>query len=331
MSHWITIREFPLHQDLSELAQFIQRCQLPLRISEENNRQLLSAADPRLRDLMEPLLDRWSAGQLNLADVRVEPVPEPAVGAEMSQGAESPEPAAAESGGGAEPSVAEIAPPPSWPWQRTPVSLFLIALCFLGWLLVRQGLEAPFVIYPERGGDFDLANSTLAGHWARGEYWRLWTPAILHFSFLHALFNALGVWILGRPLEARAGSFPFAVLVLVSAAVSNLAQYFWSPQIVFGGMSGVLYALVGSVFILQRWRAGWRDVPAGMVAVLVAWLLLCATGLVTYIFGVGVANAAHIGGFVCGIVLTLLYCLAGGAKNFPDKISTSNTRPTDRL
>ncbi|MFC6977834.1 rhomboid family intramembrane serine protease [Microbulbifer taiwanensis] len=138
------------------------------------------------------------------------------------------------------------------------------------------------------------------------------------FFLPHALFNALGIWILGRPLEARAGTLAFAALVLFSAAASNLAQYYWSPQMVFGGMSGVVYALVGGVFVLQRWQPGWRDVPAGIVALAVGWLLLCATGLVTYVLGVGVANAAHFGGFISGLLLTLLYCLAGGARHFSD-------------
>lgn len=297
MNHWTTICQFPLERDLTELAQFARRHRLPLRIAEEGNRQVVSTPNPQLAEMLRPLLERWRVGEIDLADIRVEPVDAGPEGEAV--GEEAP-----------------AAFPPTWPWRRTPLSLVLIALCFIGWLLLRENLAQGLVIHPERAGHFGTGFSTLARHWAQGEYWRLWTPAIVHFSLPHALFNALGIWILGRPLEARAGTPAFAALVFVSAPAANLVQYYWSPQILFGGMSGVVYALVGSVFVLQRWQPGWRDVPAGIVGLAVAWLLLCASGLVEYVIGVGIANAAHLGGFFCGLLLALCYCLAGGARNF---------------
>lgn len=335
MNHWITVYEFPIDKDLSELAQFIRRHRLPLRISEESNRQVLSAADPRLPGLLQPVLERWLAGEIRLGDIRVEAVEEPAAvptdelvdgarGGEKNSGDETaskevPETRVRE----AEVShSASVSPLPDWPWRKTPLCLVLIALCFIGWLLP-EPLVRDLLIVPDRSGAFDIAGSTLARHWAQGEYWRLWTPAIVHFSLPHALFNAMGVWILGRSLEARAGTVVFALLILVSAAASNLSQYYWSPETRFGGMSGVVYALVGAVFVLQRWQRDWRDVPSGLVAVAVGWLLFCASGLFTYIFGIGIANAAHIGGFLCGILLAFAYCLAGGAKKFSDNPATT--------
>lgn len=324
MSHWIPIYQFPLDKDLIELARFIRRHRLPLRIAEENNHQVLSTPDPQLSEFLVPLLTRWEAGEIDLARVQLKPVEaeEAAEGESARAGAVKVE---ARSGKESE-EKEKLSPLPSWPLHKTPLSLALIALCFIGWLLLRNDLAGSLLIFPERGGDFHLDNipralggSTLAWHWAQGEYWRLWSPAAVHFSLPHALFNALGIWILGRPLEARAGTLPFALLVFASAAVANLAQYLWSPQTVFGGMSGVVYALVGAVSVLQRWRPKWRDVPAGIVALAIGWLLLCATGLVTYVIGTGIANAAHIGGFLCGLLLALVYCLTGGAHNFSDE------------
>ncbi|SHF86173.1 GlpG protein [Microbulbifer donghaiensis] len=323
MSHWNAVYQFPIDKDLSELAQFIQRYRLPLRIAEENNHQILSSLDPRLSELLLPLLQRWDAGEIRFADVHLEQAPAEEPGADAA----TEEPADFEAGAGAAArqdeeenrKLAVASPLPTWPWRKTPLSLTLIALSFLGWFLLANNLVDALLIYPDRAGDFQLGNSTLAWHLAHGEYWRLWTPALVHFSLPHALFNALGIWILGRPLEARAGTLPFAALVLLSAAASNLTQYYWSPRVVFGGMSGVVYALVGCVFVLQRWQPGWRDVPAGLVPLAVGWLLFCAAGLMTLFFGVGVANAAHIGGFVAGILLALIYCRVGGARNFsPD-------------
>ncbi len=324
MSLWIPIYQFPLDKDLSELAQFIRRCRLPLRIVEENNRQVLSTPDPQLGEFLVPLLQRWEAGEIDLARVHLEPVE--AEGSKKTKEASAAEKGKKERGEKEVEEEAKLSPLPSWPLQKTPLSLLLFAVCFVGWFLLRNNLVETLLIFPDRGGDFQLdtvpralGSSTLAWHWAHGEYWRLWTPAIVHFSLPHALFNALGIWILGRPLEARAGTLAFALLVFFSAAIANLAQYYWSPQTVFGGMSGVVYALVGAVFVLQRWQPGWRDVPPGLIPLALGWLLLCATGLVTYVIGTGIANAAHIGGFICGLLLALIYCLAGGARNFSDE------------
>ncbi|WP_237062998.1 rhomboid family intramembrane serine protease [Microbulbifer zhoushanensis] len=308
MSDWITVREFPPQQDLSELAQFIRRSGLPLRITEERNCQRLATPDPRLNELLQPLLDRWSAGEIDLSQIQVT-AQHSETGSDTGQAPGAP----GETGGDYQATVAAL---PSWPLDRTPVSLILILLCFVGWFLASDSFARQLIILPDRGADFSLATSSLAWHFANGEYWRLWTPAILHFSLPHALFNALGIWIVGRPLEARAGSGVFTVAVLVSAAVANLAQYWWSPGTIFGGMSGVVYALVGCVFVLQRRHPEWLEVPRGIVAVAVGWLLICATGLVTLLVGVGVANAAHMGGFACGVALAAVYCLAGGDRHF---------------
>ncbi|WP_237067603.1 rhomboid family intramembrane serine protease [Microbulbifer guangxiensis] len=324
MSDWTAVYQFPVDKDLSELAQFIARWRLPLRITEENNRQVLWAPDARFQSLLQPLLERWESGELRLADVRMEPVTEtPAseqvpVTSELTPGGDESREPAGHAPAGAEVRADAVSPSalPSWPLQATPLCLLLIALCFVGWFLWRENLVQALVIFPDRREDFELASSTLAWHLSQREYWRLWSPAIVHFSPPHALFNALGIWILGRSLEARAGTVALALLVLVTAVVSNLAQYLWSPGIVFGGMSGVVYGLVGAVLVLQRMAPGWRDVPPGIVTLAVGWLLVCATGLVTLVLGVGVANAAHVGGFISGLLLALLYCLLGGDRKF---------------
>lgn len=331
MSDWTAVYQFPIDKDLGELAQFIARARLPLRITEENNQQVLWAPDPRFEQLLLPVLERWTAGEIRLADVRIEPAAGTADAEQSSVSGDLPpepdvvreEPGHAPPGEEVRVDAASPSPLPNWPLRATPLCLLLIGLCFIGWLLLRENLVQGLVIFPDRREDFELASSTLAWHWSRGEFWRLWSPAVVHFSLPHALFNALGVWILGRSLEARAGTLPLLLLVLVSAAVSNLAQYLWSPETVFGGMSGVVYALVGAVLVLQRMVPAWHDVPSGIVTLAVGWLLICATGLFTLIFGVGVANAAHLGGFVSGLLLTLLYCLFGGTRNFSEVRGTT--------
>ena len=333
MSDWVTVCEFSLQDDLSEVAAFIRRHQLPMRISEERNRQRVASLVPQLVEPMRQLLQRWQAGEVDLAQIAVHVYDEQQNSAvkddTVATGTTTETPGDYDPAGTEARAQPELPESPSvipqWRFSQTPLCFVLIALCFIGWLLLRQGWVEPLVIFPQQTPDFDFDRSSLAWHLAQGEYWRLWSPAIVHFSLPHALFNSLGIWIVGRSLEARAGTWMFALLVLLSAPVSNLAQYFWSPQVLFGGMSGVVYALVGAAFVIQRAVPTWSDVPRSIIWLAVVWLLVCMSGVVDYFISGGIANAAHLGGFAAGILLGLVYCVAGGARRFAPEVHTTQS------
>jgi len=129
-----------------------------------------------------------------------------------------------------------------------------------------------------------------------GEIWRLFTPMFIHFNVLHILFNMLWLRDLGSMIEGRQNSFQLAILSLVIAAGSNLAQYYAKGP-VFGGMSGVVYGLLGYV-----WIRGKRDPGSGLylhpstVTMMIIWFLACATGILGPI-----ANYAHGAGLLIGM------------------------------
>ena len=88
-----------------------------------------------------------------------------------------------------------------------------------------------------------------------GEVWRLVTPIFMHGSIFHIFFNMWWLIDLGTVIEVRRGTLRLALLVLISAIVSNFAQYFWmehtDPGLAHGflGMSGVIYALFGYIWM----------------------------------------------------------------------------------
>ena len=128
-----------------------------------------------------------------------------------------------------------------------------------------------------------------------GQAWRLFTPALLHFSLWHLLFNLLWLQDLGTVLEAKLGTARFAAMVAVVALVSNLAQYL-AGGAGFGGMSGVIYGLFGYL-----WVRGKRDFRFGVfLSPLTAGLLMVFLAL--GIFGLlgPTANAAHFSGLLVG-------------------------------
>lgn len=122
-----------------------------------------------------------------------------------------------------------------------------------------------------------------------GEVWRLLTPALLHFGWSHIIFNLWAFWDLGNLIERARGSWTLIVLVVVLALVSNLGQYLVSgPR--FGGLSGVVYGLLGYVWMMGKFRpeAGMMLHPQSVVLMLV-WFVICISGAL----GIPVANTAH--------------------------------------
>ena len=137
-----------------------------------------------------------------------------------------------------------------------------------------------------------------------GQVWRLVTPIFLHFNPLHLLFNMFWLFELGSLLEQRRGSRFLLLLVIVSAAGSNVAEFYLdvsndpfdrSPG--FGGMSGVNYALFGYAWIKGRYQPHLgMGVSQQTVMIMLAWLVICMTGMLG-----PVANVAHLGGLIVGV------------------------------
>ncbi len=139
-----------------------------------------------------------------------------------------------------------------------------------------------------------------------GEVWRLVTPSFMHANPLHIVFNLLWLRLLGMLIEVRRGTLRLALLVLVSAAVSNYGQYLWMERMhdvgPFLGMSGVVYALFGYVWIKGIYQPEQRmGLHPNSVNIMLLWLVLCMTGVLGPI-----ANAAHVVGLAVGIVAGLM-------------------------
>jgi len=128
-----------------------------------------------------------------------------------------------------------------------------------------------------------------------GQIWRLITPMFLHFGFIHILFNMMWLYQLGGLLEQLRGPFFLIILISFLSAGSNSAQFMMSGP-TFGGMSGVVYGLLGYLWTKGRFDPRFEvQLNPQVMRWMIAWLVLCMTGLLG-----NIANTAHVSGLLLG-------------------------------
>jgi GlpG protein len=134
----------------------------------------------------------------------------------------------------------------------------------------------------------------------QGEIWRVFTPALLHMSFLHILFNMLWFKDLGYAIEFSFGKYFLIKFILITAFISNILQ-FASHGPSFGGMSGVLYGMLGFIWVYKNLNPNFEySLPKSDIYLMIFWFFLCLSGILEMI-----ANMAHAGGIVSGILIAV--------------------------
>lgn len=277
----IEVMRLPLAVDLSGFVNLLQRLQVPHRVSEEGEDQVLWAPDSMATQVRE-LYQRYPDGN---ADVVQD------ASAQVTT----------------QPSLAEQA-------KACKVTATVLVMCLVvaGLTGLGDNLNAiswfTFLDFRVQG-DY-LHFTPLAQSLADGQWWRLVSPMLLHFGVLHLAMNGLWYWELGKRIELHQGPWKLLGLTLLFSLVSNLAQHYTSGPSLFGGLSGVLYGLLGHVWLYQ-WLAPnpYFRLPKGVLVMMLIWLVICLSGVVGQLGFGQIANAAHVGGLLIGCLTGLL----GGA------------------
>ncbi len=131
----------------------------------------------------------------------------------------------------------------------------------------------------------------------------------LHGNLLHLLFNMWSLWIFGNNVEEAFGHFRYLLLYLVGGVVATLAFVAVNPDstVPLVGASGAIAAALGAYAVLF---------PGHRILTFVGWFLVPLPAIVFLAFwffgqfglgGTGTAWEAHVGGFVFGVVIALLF------------------------
>jgi len=152
-------------------------------------------------------------------------------------------------------------------------------------------------------------------------YLTLITSMFMHGGIAHIAGNMLFLWIFGDNLEDRMGHFKYLVFYLLCGVLASLTHVFSTAY--FGqslfvpslGASGAISGVLGGYMILHPSRRvhvwflfGIITLPAFLVVGLwFVFQIVNGMGALGGEEGGGVAYAAHIGGFIFGLILVKMF------------------------
>lgn len=136
-----------------------------------------------------------------------------------------------------------------------------------------------------------------------GQIYRIFTCMFLHFGMTHLANNMVVLFVLGQRLEPVLGKIRFLLVYFWGGIGGNIISLYLEIKrrdlTVSAGASGAVFALMGGmIYVLIRHKGRVKDLTARKIMIMVFFSLY---------FGFtssGVDNAAHIGGLICGFLVT---------------------------
>lgn len=162
-----------------------------------------------------------------------------------------------------------------------------------------------------------------------GDILRIFTSMFMHGGWMHLVGNMLYLWIFGDNVEDALGHLGYLVFYLLAGFLAAFAHFFFNPQSVIPtvGASGAIAGVLGAYLVFYPSSRVYTFIPIGFFSrlTLVPSFVVLGLWFVLQLFSGflsigaadqgGVAFWAHIGGFVFGLLVGLLF--KGRAKGLP--------------
>ena len=197
------------------------------------------------------------------------------------------------------------------------ITFFLIGICILVFLLqlTSQSYKTGQLFY-----SYGLIPSVLMGHkqlpldlYAIPAYTTIITSMFMHGGFMHLIGNMLYMWIFADNIEDDLGPTKFIIFYLISGIGAAMTQVLidTQSQVPMIGASGAIGGILGAYLINHSKARVLVLIPFGFFSQFIKIKALYVLGfwfILQFISsGGGVAYAAHIGGFISGIILILFF------------------------
>ena len=188
------------------------------------------------------------------------------------------------------------------PLRLEPVALWLTVAILIAWCLSALVLEQPLMASQKSRLLMELgaANGDIIG---THEWWRILSSQFLHVHFLHMLFNATCILIIGSFIESRHGWPVLLPLYVVGGCIGQAASVLSYPDLVSSGASQALMALCGAalVTVSRRYPRMFVVIVAGIQVALDLYL---AHGI----------KAGHGVGFIAGLLMGAIVLMLGRSR-----------------
>ena len=165
-------------------------------------------------------------------------------------------------------------------------------------------------------------------------WFTLITSMFMHGGIAHIFGNMLFLWIFGDNIEDRLGHLRYVIFYLVCGVLASLAHVFTTVALASSdasmlipslGASGAISGVLGGYLLLF---------PTKKVMVIISWFVTAVPAFIAiglwFVFQIinslgmlgsgsqagGVAYAAHIGGFLAGLVLIKIFAIGRPASEF---------------
>ena len=152
--------------------------------------------------------------------------------------------------------------------------------------------------------------------------WTIVTYMFVHANFTHILFNMLALYFFGPRVEERIGSLRFIMLYAISGISGAILSTVLAPNAAVIGASGAVFG------VMLAFAMFWPHAQIYIMAILpiearLAVFLMVGLSLWSGLHGsrTGVADFAHLGGFVGGWLYLKWLDMRHGARRFRAKVT----------
>jgi membrane associated rhomboid family serine protease len=228
------------------------------------------------------------------------------------------------------------------------VTLALIGINVVAFFSVAQGIS----IHPAAAFEYGALPCEVLGRvcavppqavpfvQARSPLVNIFTSMFMHADIFHIGFNMLFLWVFGNNVEDRLGKIRFPLFYLACGVAAAFAHILVNPSssVPTIGASGAVSGILGAYIVLWPGATIISLVPVFIFFFSVrtpAWLMIGLWFVVQLLGsaagfgqptgdGGGVAYLAHVGGFVAGLVLILVF---GGRRKRDRLYAAEDRRP----
>lgn len=151
-------------------------------------------------------------------------------------------------------------------------------------------------------GYFEAIYTSLSFNTQIDQFYRIFTPAIMHLSAVHLAFNMSWWWYLGGKVENHFSLSLLLMITLITGVASNIAQALLVDN-QFAGLSGVNYGLAGFVWLFGKLSKDNNvNLPNNIFGFLMIWMVLGFADILP----INMANWAHLFGLLTGLGIAKL-------------------------